>query len=77
MHPLSPDLTKLSLEEVNSKYNELIKRQLQAQRSGNWSLMNQVSMLLEDYRSELSRRQQQMLDEANKNANFKNIINIS
>jgi len=77
MHPLSPDLTKLSLEEVNSKYNELIKRQLQAQRSGNWSLMNQVSMLLEDYRSELSRRQQQMLDEANKNANFKNIIDIS
>jgi hypothetical protein len=77
MHPLSPDLTKFSLEELNSKYNELVKRQLQSQRSGNWGLMNQVSMLLEDYKAEIGRRQQQLLDEANKNANFKNIIDIN
>jgi hypothetical protein len=50
---------------------------LQAQRMGNGSLINQVGMLLEDYRVELSKRQQKILDDANKNANFKNIIDIN
>lgn len=77
MHPLTPDLSKLTTEELTNKYNELIKRQLQVQRSGNWNLMNQVSMVMEDYRAELTRRQQKLLDDANKNANFKNIIDIS
>lgn len=77
MHPLTPDLSKLTTEELTNKYNELVKRQIQVQRSGNWSVMNQLSMLLEDYRIELSRRQQKLLDDANKNSNFKNIIDIS
>jgi hypothetical protein len=65
------------MEELTSKYNELVKRQLQVQRSGNWSLMNQVGMVMEDYRSEIARRQQKLLDDANKNSSFKNIIDIS
>lgn len=77
MHPLTPDLSKLTTEELTNKYNELVKRQIQVQRTGNWSVMNQLSMLLEDYRAELSRRQQKLLDDANKNSNFKNIIDIS
>jgi predicted transcriptional regulator of viral defense system len=77
MHPLSPDLSKLPTEEITNKYNELVKRMLQAQRMGNGSLINQVGMLLEDYRVELSKRQQKILDDANKNANFKNIIDIN
>lgn len=77
MHPLTPDLSKLTMEELTNKYNELVKRQLQIQRTGNWSLMNQVNMVMEDYRSELGRRQQKLLDDANKNSNFKNIIDIS
>lgn len=77
MHPLTPDLSQLTTEELTNKYNELVKRQLQVQRTGNWSLMNQVNMIMEDYRAELSRRQQKLLDDANKNANFKNIIDIS
>jgi len=77
MHPLTPDLSNLPTEELNTKYNELVKRMLQAQRMGNGSLVNQVGMLLEDYRVELSKRQQKILDDANKNANFKNIIDIN
>lgn len=77
MHPLTPDLSNLSTEDLNTKYNELVKRMLQAQRMGNGSLINQVGMLLEDYRVELSKRQQKLLDDANKNANFKNIIDIN
>lgn len=77
MHPLTPDLSSIPTEELNTKYNELVKRMLQAQRMGNGSLINQVGMLLEDYRVELSKRQQKILDDANKNANFKNIIDIN
>jgi hypothetical protein len=77
MHPLITDLSNLPTEELNTKYNELVKRMLQARQMGNGSLINQVGMLLEDYRVELSKRQQKILDDANKNANFKNIIDIS
>lgn len=77
MHPLTPNLSDLTIEELQTKYNELTKRVLMAQRMGNGSLMNQVSMILDDYRTELSTRQQKLLDDANKKANFKNIIDIS
>lgn len=78
MHPLTPDLSTLSLEELQSKYNELTKKYAQAQRIGSWALMGQASMIIEDYRLEISRRQQKLLDEVNnKNNNFKNIIDIS
>ena len=77
MHPLTPDLSNLPTEELSTKYNELVKRMLQAQRMGNGSLINQVGMILDDYRVELSKRQQKLLDDANKNANFKNIIDIN
>lgn len=77
MHPLAPNMSELTMEELNGKYNELVKKMTQAQRLGSGSLMNQLGMLLEDYKSEISRRQQQILADANKNANFKNIIDIS
>ncbi len=77
MHPLTPNLTDLSLEELQVKYNELTKKINQSQRLGNSSLMNQLYMILEDYRMEISVRQQKIYDDINKNPNFKNIIDIN
>lgn len=77
MHPLTPNLTELSLDELQSKYNELTKKISQSQRLGNSSLMNQLYMILEDYRMEISVRQQKIYDDINKNPNFKNIIDIN
>jgi hypothetical protein len=77
MHPLAPNLSELTIEELTGKYNELVKKTLQAQRLGSGALVNQLGMLMEDYRLEISRRQQQILADANKNASFKNIIDIS
>jgi hypothetical protein len=77
MHPLAPNLSELTMEELTGKYNELVKKTLQAQRMGSGALINQLAMLLEDYKSEISQRQQQILADANKNASFKNIIDIS
>jgi hypothetical protein len=77
MHPLAPDLSGLSLDELNKKYNELTQRYIMASRSGSGSVLSQMVMLLDDYRSEISRRHQKILDDtSNKNPNFKNIIDI-
>lgn len=77
MHPLTPDLSQLSLDELQSKYNELIKKYGQAARMGSAHLTGQLVMLIEDYQNEIKSRQQKLLDEINnKNNNFKNIIDI-
>jgi len=82
MHPLSPDLSTLSDEEVASKFNELSRRLGQAYRSGPSQVIPQIQMLMQDYQEELNRRQQKLMKEmeerASKNGKgFKNIINIS
>ena len=77
MHPLTPNLTELSLEELQAKYNDLTKKIMQCQRLGNGPLMNQMYMILEDYRAEITTRQQKIYDDINKNPNFKNIIDIN
>jgi hypothetical protein len=77
MHPLTPNLTELSMEELQSKYNELTKKISQCQRMGNSTLMNQLFMLIEDYRAEIAVRNQKIYDDINKNPNFKNIIDIN
>ena len=77
MHPLTPDLSQLSLDELQSKYNDLLKRYNQAHQMGSAHLTGQIIMLIEDYQSEIKNRQQKLLDEINnKNNNFKNIIDI-
>jgi hypothetical protein len=76
-HPLAPDLSSLTNDELHGKYNELNNRFSQAQKAGSMSVLGQMRMLLEDYRAEIARRQQKLLDEATqKNNNFKNIIDI-
>jgi hypothetical protein len=76
MHPLLPDLSEVSMDELQAKYNDLVKRMVQVQRFGPPSAMNQLNMFLEGYRYEISNRQRKMLDDASKNKEFKNIIDI-
>jgi hypothetical protein len=82
MHPLSPDLSTLTDEEVASKFNELSKRLGQAYRSGPSQIIPQIQMLMQDYQQELGNRQQKLMTEmeqrAEKNGKgFKGIIDIS
>ena len=82
MHPLSPDLSTLTDEEVASKFNDLSKRLGQAYRSGPSQLIPQIQMLMQDYQQELGNRQQKLMTEmeqrAEKNGKgFKGIIDIS
>jgi hypothetical protein len=77
MHPLTPNLTELSLDDLNTKYNELSKRAMQCQRMGSNSMLIQISMVLDDYRNEIARRQQKIYEEANSKHDFNSIININ
>jgi len=77
MHPLTPDLTKLSTEELNNKYGDLLKRMTFASRTGNSDMISQLQMLLGDYQNELTERSRKSLEEMEKNSkNFKNLIDI-
>ena len=78
MHPLSPDLSKLTDDELQQKRGELQNRLMTSYRMGNADLVTQVQLLLGDYDIELQTRNQKMLDQMSKaSKNFGNIINIS
>lgn len=82
MHPLAPDLSTVSDDELAKKYNDLNRRLGQAYRSGPSQIIPQIQMLMQDYQNELSRRQEKLMREmeqrADKNGKgFKGIIDIS
>jgi hypothetical protein len=62
-HPLAPNLRGLKDEELQTKYNDLLKRYNQAYRFGPVSIIPQLQMLLGDYQEELNRRNQVLMDE--------------
>lgn len=77
MHPLVPDLSDLSNEELHKKYNDLMQRYNQAFRTGPTSVIPQMQMILENYRYEMDNRNRKILEEMEaKNDKFKGIIDI-
>ena len=78
MHPLAPDLTNLTDDELQKKYNELNNRINAAYRMGNMDLVMQVQLLLDDYQTEMGARQRKMMEDLQKRAgkNFDDIIDI-
>ena len=61
MHPLAPDVSGLSLEELSTKYSDLTKRLTQSMRYGPQSLIPQIQMMMVVYHSEIGRRNDKML----------------
>lgn len=55
MHPLQPDITSLSDQELENKTIELSRKYFQAVRYSP-SAANQISMMLEGFRWEAQRR---------------------
>jgi hypothetical protein len=77
LHPLTPDLSKLTIEELNSKYGDLMKRSTAAYRMGSADMVYQLQLLMQDYQEEIANRNRKSLEEMEKNSkNFKNIIDI-
>jgi hypothetical protein len=76
-HPLTPDLSKLTEDELQKKRSELQNRLMVSYRMGNSDLVGQIQLLLQDYDMEIQGRNRRMMEElAKNNRNFGNIINI-
>ena len=77
MHPLAPNLTGLSDDELHKKRAELHNRITFAYRMGQGEIISQIQLLLGDYDMEIQKRNQKMLDDMQKNnKNFKDKIDI-
>jgi hypothetical protein len=66
MHPLSPDLSKLSDDELYTKRSELQNRLGFAYRMGHGDLVHQLNLLIGDYMLEIESRNKKMLEDAQK-----------
>jgi hypothetical protein len=64
MHPLAPDLTGLTDEELHTKRGELQGRISYAYQIGNAGMVNQLQLLLQDYGMEVERRNQKLMSDA-------------
>ena len=62
MHPLSPNLTGLSDDELHKKHGELQSRLISASRMGSSDLVMQLQLLLGDYQNEIASRNQKQLE---------------
>lgn len=77
MHPLVPNLSELSNEDLHKKYNELMSKLNQAYRFGPTSVIPQMQMILENYKYEMDTRNRKTMEEMEaKNDKFKDLIDI-
>jgi hypothetical protein len=76
-HPLMTNLSELSTEDLHKKYNELTTKMNQAYRFGPVSIIPQMQMVLEDYRTEMDNRNRKLMDEMESRSDkFKGLIDI-
>jgi hypothetical protein len=66
MHPLTPDLSKLSDDELYTKRSELQNRLGFAYRMGHADMVNQLNLVIGDYMLEIETRNKKMLEDAQK-----------
>jgi hypothetical protein len=76
MHPLAGDMSALKDAELESKINDLTKKYFLTPNSG---VKAQISSLLEDYKNELTKRQQATLAKMmnNRDKGLDKLINVS
>ena len=76
-HPLTPDLSKLTMDELSKKHSDLVSRMSYAYRIGQPDMIGQLQLLMQDYQEEINNRNRRALEEMeSKSKNFKNIIDI-
>ena len=76
MHPLAGDLTQFKDSEIESKINDLTRKYFSTY---NFELQQQISMMLETYKSEMANRRlreyEKMMNSRNKDLD--KLINVS
>jgi uncharacterized protein YpbB len=76
-NPLLPDISKLKNEDLETKITELMKKYTIAARSGQGMVCQQISIILESYRAEQTRRYDLEMKKLNKqNKNLDDFIQV-
>jgi hypothetical protein len=65
-HPLTPNVFDMSDSDLSKKINELNKRLVWAHTSGHGHVVNQIHMMLDDYKAEQQRREHERYEKINK-----------
>lgn len=60
-HPLTPDLSNLTLEELHTKRADLQNKLMFASRMGQGDMIQQLNLVIGDYDLEIEKRNQKML----------------
>jgi hypothetical protein len=76
MHPLAGNLSEIKDGDLENKIFDLSKKYFQ---TPNMDVRNQISMLLETYKEELSKRRRESLEKmmSNRDKKLDNLINVS
>lgn len=74
-HPFVGDLSSKTMEELTEAISSLNKRLVFVSRMNNQTLINQLHMILENYRAEYQKRQEEIWNK--KSNDFKGKIDIS
>jgi hypothetical protein len=61
-HPFVGDLSHLSIDQLIEKISSLSKALSFSSRTSNYTMANQIQMVLNSYRSELNRQQAKLLE---------------
>ena len=77
MHPLAPDLSKLTDEELHTKRGELQSRLSRAYQMGSADMVGQLQLLIQDYAMEVERRNAKLMASANRNVEETPVYNIT
>jgi hypothetical protein len=75
-NPLLPDLTAIKNEDIDNKITELMQKYFIAAQSGQGSVCNQISVILDAYKDEQRRRHAQSSQKIlNQNRHLDDYIN--
>ena len=66
MHPLTPDLSALTDDELHTKNSELMNKLSFAYKMGHSDVVAQIQLVLGDYAIEIEKRNKEMLENAQK-----------
>ena len=77
MHPLTPDLTNLSDEDLHTKRGELQSKMSRAYQMGSADMVGQLQLLIQDYAMEVERRNAKMMASSNRNVVETTVYNIT
>lgn len=76
MHPLAGDLSQFKDSEIESKINDLTRKYFSTY---NFELQQQISMMLDTYKSEMANRRQREYEKmmSSRNKDLDKLINVS